>query len=77
MCVQPRGMARWALVVATAGALFAIPARAEEPAEKPFEEPGITYLQRRDPYIEWIAGAVLATACLFVAFKNPHRTHLD
>ena len=57
--------------------LFCVPARAADEAEKPFEEPGIAYAARRDPYIEWIAGTLIILACLFVAFKNPHRTHLD
>ena len=77
MCLHPVTITRLALLVVTVGVLFVVPARAEEPADKPFEEPGITYLQRRDPYIEWIAGTLLAAACLIVAFKNPHRTHLD
>ena len=78
MCAASRTARRFAFAALTALALLACPARAaEEPADKPFEEPGIAYLERRDPYIEWIAGAVLAAACVFVAFKNPHRTHLD
>ncbi len=78
MCVRYGSARRFALAALTALALLACPARAaEEPADKPFEEPGISYLERRDPYVEWIAGALLAAACVFVAFKNPHRTHLD
>jgi hypothetical protein len=78
MYVRSCTVRRLALVALTALIFLAGPARAaEEPAEKPFEEPGISYLERRDPYIEWIAGAVLAAACISVAFKNPHRTHLD
>jgi hypothetical protein len=65
-------------VVATVLGLVPMPARAaEDDAEKPFEEPGIVFMQRRDPYVAWIAGALMACACLFIAFKNPHRSHLD
>ena len=78
MCARSRTVRRFAFAAVTTLALFAAPARAAEEAEdKPFEEPGITYLERKDPYIQWIAGALLAAACVFVAFKNPHRTHLD
>ena len=73
-----RRIARWGSVALTVLVLFVVPARAaEEPADKPFEEPGISYITRRDPYIEWIAGTLIILACLFVACKNPHRTHLD
>jgi hypothetical protein len=72
-----RRLARWGSVALTVLVLFCVPARAEEQAEKPFEEPGISYVTRRDAYIEWIAGTLIILACLFVAFKNPHRTHLD
>ncbi len=50
---------------------------AEGDAEKPFEEPGITYMQRADNYIQWIAGSLFIAACVLIAFKNPHRSHLD
>lgn len=58
--------------------LCVAPAPAADDADsKPFDEPGINYLERRDPYIQWVAGALLTAACLFIAFKNPHRTHMD
>ena len=72
-----RRMARRGIVALTVLFLWAVPARAAEEPEKPFEEPGILYVAHRDPYIEWIAGTLIILACLIVAFKNPHRTHLD
>ena len=77
MRFRPSRLARLAIAATTMLSLFAVPAPAQEKEEKPFEEPGISYLQRRDPYIEWIAGVLIVVACLAVAFKNPHRTHLD
>ena len=68
---------RQAWVALVALILLAVPARAEDQPEKPFEEPGISYLERKTPYTQWIAGGLLLAACLFVAFKNPHRSHLD
>jgi hypothetical protein len=61
------------------GCLFVTPARADDDdrKSKPFNEPGIEYLQREGQYIQWLAGALIIAACLFIAFKNPHRSHLD
>jgi hypothetical protein len=57
--------------------LLAAPVRAEEPAERPFEEPGLSYAKRSAPYIQWATGALFVAACVAAAFKNPHRSHLD
>ncbi len=62
--------------VLVAGALTA-PARAEEPDERPFEEPGLSYAKRSAPYIQWATGAFFIAACVAAAFKNPHRSHMD
>lgn len=51
-----------------------VPARAEETR---FQEPGVSYLEERGPYLEWGLGALIVIACLLIAFKNPHRSHLD
>ncbi len=58
-------------------AFFAIPARAEADPDLPFTEPGVTYREFQKPYIPWLAGTLIIAACLLVAFKNPHRSHLD
>ncbi|MEW6251868.1 MAG: hypothetical protein AB1716_14575 [Planctomycetota bacterium] len=44
---------------------------------KPFREPGIVFPDESGAYITWLAGALFAAACLLVAVKNPHRSHLD
>ncbi len=51
--------------------------RAQDQEEKPYHEPGIIFIEDRKPYIEWIAGTLIILVCLLVAFKNPHRSHLD
>ena len=70
-----------AVCVLAAGLLIGLVAptvrAADAPPDKPFEEPGITYMQRSDAYIQWIAGSLFIAACLLIAFKNPHRSHLD
>ncbi|MCK4341260.1 MAG: hypothetical protein KAY37_05995 [Phycisphaerae bacterium] len=63
-------------------ALLVTPARAEDDEEdRPFHEPGIRYKNESDyktkPYIDWGCGVLIAVACLLIAFKNPHRSHLD
>jgi len=70
-----RRFVRLAAAVAVSLATMAGPALADE--DEPFHEPGINYVEHKDPYIQWIAGAVIIAGCLVVAFKNPHRTHLD
>lgn len=58
-------------------ALLTAPALAQEEKPAPFREPGISFKTEQKPYIEWIAGTLIVLACLIVAFKNPHRSHLD
>ena len=29
------------------------------------------------PYIQWIVGVAFGIGCVLIAFKNPHRSHLD
>lgn len=62
--------------------LFAAPVRAQDDDDKKparFQEPGISYRQvdKAKPYIDWLAGVLIIAACLLIAVKNPHRTHLD
>ena len=37
----------------------------------------VSLLARSKPYIQWVVAAVFIVGCLAIAFKNPHRTHLD
>ena len=70
-------LARMALAGLLGLSLMAVPARAEEEDTGPFHEPGITYRTVQKPYLQWLAGSLLIAACLVVAFKNPHRSHMD
>jgi len=73
-----RRIARWALPFLVVVSFTARPAPAQEgEEEKPFQEPGISYREVKKPYIQWLVGTFLILAVLGVAFKNPHRTHLD
>jgi hypothetical protein len=79
--MHDRRSLRWlphALAVGLLIAWLAPLARAAEgEPERPFEEPGITYMQRGETYVQWIAGSLFIAACMLIAFKNPHRSHLD
>jgi hypothetical protein len=73
------GLSRLGVVAVVLLSLLGAPAgvRAQQQDEKPFREPGIIFMEDRKPYIEWIAGTLIILVCLLIAFKNPHRTHLD
>jgi len=66
---------RLGVLVVLVATLGVAPAQAQD--EGPFREPGISYLEEKGPYIEWGFGALIVIACLLIAFKNPHRTHMD
>jgi hypothetical protein len=69
---------RWLGPLVLFCAVLAAPVRAQEEQEEvQFQEPGITYKTAEKPYIQWLAGLVMVLAVVAVAFKNPHRTHLD
>ncbi len=69
---------RWLGPLVLFCAVLVTPARAqEEQPEVQFQEPGITYKAVEKPYIQWVAGLAIVLAVFVVAFKNPHRTHLD
>ncbi|MBK8915310.1 MAG: hypothetical protein IPM64_12060 [Phycisphaerales bacterium] len=45
--------------------------------EKPWTEPGLTYLETSRPYAQWGLALLFLVACALIGFKNPHRSHLD
>lgn len=75
----PSTFLRRLAVVAVTSILFFSPASfgQEEEAKGPFREPGITYREVQKPLLAWVAGMLIVVACLLVAAKNPHRSHLD
>jgi hypothetical protein len=70
---------RSAVLVAVAVlSLLVAPARAQESEDTgPWREPGINYAEQSKPYIPWLIGALFVVGTLVLAFKNPHRSHLD
>jgi hypothetical protein len=77
-----RNLVRWGLVTVLGMVSLAAPAFGqrrdeEEGDKKTFREPGVEYLEEKSQYIQWLFGALMIAACLFIGLKNPHRTHLD
>ncbi len=43
--------------------------------DRPFFD--VPAIEHQKPYIQWIVGAAFGVGCVLIAFKNPHRSHLD
>ncbi len=56
-------------------ALLAPPALAQDDDDKPFYD--VPAREAEKPWLQWLVGAGFILGCLGIAFKNPHRTHLD
>ena len=76
-----RSPSRWARIAAVGvavAALFTAPAQASSDDEKiTWRETGISYAEEHSPWLAWCLGSLFAVLCIAMAFKNPHRTHLD
>jgi hypothetical protein len=62
-----------------AGAIVALacstaaPAETEEP-QPPWDVPA---MKQTKVWVPWVVAFLFAAGCVLVAFKNPHRSHLD
>ncbi|MBK9120198.1 MAG: hypothetical protein IPM18_11440 [Phycisphaerales bacterium] len=74
---EPRWVLRAALCLLTALSAFATPVYAQSDEKPKFREPNVTFLPTQSQYIQWLAGTLIIAGVLAIAFKNPHRTHLD
>ncbi len=82
MRARRRQLVRWGVVTLLSVVSLTAPAAAqrrgeEEDEKKTFREPGIEFLDEQSQYVQWLFGALMIAACLFIGLKNPHRTHLD
>ena len=68
---------RAAVALALLLLLLAPPASAQgsDKDEGPWYD--VPALPHKKPWLQWVVGTVFAAACLGIAFKNPHRSHLD
>lgn len=74
-----RGRTHWrraALFGALLLSAFAPPSYAQKKieVEEPYDVPGLT---RSKVIVPWIFAFIFAGGIILIAFKNPHRTHLD
>lgn len=67
---------RFALALAVLLFVAALPALAAgEDEDLPYlDVPALTFTK---PWVQWLIGAGFVAVCLLIAFKNPHRSHLD
>ena len=76
---MPLGRSVWVRRILALGLLaifFALPVLAQQSEEdKPWFD--VPTLELQKPYIQWIFGMLFVAVSLLIAFKNPHRTHLD
>ncbi|MBK9129217.1 MAG: hypothetical protein IPM13_15655 [Phycisphaerales bacterium] len=74
-----KSLCRWTLAAAVALACAAPTLAADDEDTGPFREPGLSYRSADPykPYIDWGFAALLIAAAAIIAFKNPHRSHLD
>jgi hypothetical protein len=72
---------RWGIVIAMILLLFTAPALAQQDdkSDEPYYEEGLSTLpkDKMRPWINAGFGVLFAIGCLALAFKNPHRSHLD
>ena len=66
-----------ALVAALICVILASAALAQKGDEEklpPFDVPGLKHTKQ---WVPWVVAFLFAAGCVAVAFKNPHRSHLD
>lgn len=72
------GWRKMGAVCLVGGLLLASPAYAQDDEPKgPWREANINYAETAKPWLQWTLGCLFAALCLSIAFKNPHRSHLD
>jgi len=76
MACQPRAWLYFGMLALLLVGPLASPAlAADDDAEGPWLD--VPNLPWQTAWVQWLVGAAFAGACIAVAFKNPHRSHLD
>lgn len=67
---------RWGLAAVVGLSAFAAPAYGAKDDEKlpPYDVQG---LDNQRIWVPWIFAFLFAAGCVMIAFKNPHRSHLN
>jgi len=58
-------------------AIFAAPAFAQQNEDDDLRWYDVPTLEQKRVWIPWVAAFLFTAGCVLIAFKNPHRTHLD
>ena len=58
-------------------AIFAAPAFAQQNEDDDLRWYDVPALEQKRIWIPWVAAFLFTAGCVLIAFKNPHRTHLD
>lgn len=58
-------------------AMFATPAFAQQDEDEDLRWYDVPALEQKRIWIPWVAAFLFTAGCVLIAFKNPHRTHLD
>ena len=75
MVVHSSRLLRVVVQFAVAAVLLAVPALAQDEEEKPWNY--VPVLEYEKEIFQWIAAVLFMVGCVAIAFKNPHRSHLD
>lgn len=68
---------RLALALTLLLAIFAAPAFAQQNEDDDLRWYDVPTLEQKRVWIPWVAAFLFTAGCVLIAFKNPHRTHLD
>ncbi len=68
---------RLALALTLLLAIFAAPAFGQQDKDEDLRWYDVPALDQKRVWIPWIAAFLFTAGCVLIAFKNPHRTHLD
>lgn len=71
-----RRMSRWGAAILISFAA-ATPALAQKKGEDPLPPYDVSPLERSGAWVPWVFAFIFAAGAIGLAFKNPHRSHLD
>ncbi|MGD8450704.1 MAG: hypothetical protein PVJ57_02700 [Phycisphaerae bacterium] len=70
----------WSRFFRLAAALLVLLIVVAEPAFAQDDEPpyvDVPVMEFTKPWLQWLFGVGFIAVCMLIAFKNPHRSHLD
>jgi len=68
---------RWGVAAVVALSSLATPAYAQRNDEERLPPYDVQGLDNQRIWVPWVFAFLFAAGCIMIAFKNPHRSHLD